>query len=198
MSKLFWAKIVCFGLGILSGPVWAAQMTPRQAIYYHAERGNKAALVQLQQMGYPIDVADEYGNSALCEAVIKRNAQAIQTLIQMGADTKADCMQVITNTVQESIPGPALPVLQEADQTEYLAPKEVNKIPNPPAEPLSKNTKVGIGLGVVTLAGAGAGVAALLSGGGGGGTPVLNCVNGTQVGSVCQCNEHATGTLCDA
>ena len=198
MSKHFWAKIVFLGVGILSCPVWAAQMTPRQAIYYHAERGNKAALVQLQQMGYPIDVSDEYGNSALCEAVIKRNSQAIQTLIQMGADTKADCMQIITNGVPESIPTPIPFVLEEADQTEYLAPKEVNKIPNPPAEPLSKNTKVGIGLGVTTALIAGGVTAALIANGGSGSTPVLNCVNGTQVGNVCQCNEHAIGTLCDA
>ena len=82
MSVRFWGKIaLLIGMGMIC-PVMAAQMTPRQAIYYHAHMGNISTLVQLQKMGYPIDVADDYGNSALCEAVIKEDNRAIQNLIQ--------------------------------------------------------------------------------------------------------------------
>ena len=195
MLRQFWGYVTILGLGLLSCPALSAPMTPRQAFYYHAHRGNMGALIQLQKMGYPIDVSDDHGNSALCEAVIKRDQQAIQTLIHAGADTNATCMQALSVNVKPNT-APTT-VVAETDQRDKLASPQMSKIPNPPAEPLSKNTKVGIGLGVVTLAATGVGVAMLASGGGGGGAP-LNCVDGVQVGKSCQCNPHAVGALCDS
>ena len=65
----------------------APQMTPRQAIYYYAHQGNRPALQNLKKAGYPIDLSDKFGNSALCEAVLRQDQTAINTLVQEGADT---------------------------------------------------------------------------------------------------------------
>ena len=198
MLKQFWGFLTIMGIGFLSWPVLSAPMTPRQAFYYHAHKGNLTALIQLKKMGYHIDVSDDYGNSALCEAVIKKDNTAIQTLIQAGADTNATCMQALSVQTSQNAPQQTPVISEEVNQQERLASPAATKVPNPPAEPLSKNTKVGIGLGVAAVAAAGTTVAILASGGGGGGSSHLNCVDGVQKGKSCVCNPHAIGKLCDS
>ncbi len=195
MLKRILVYVLMFGLGGIFYPDISFTMTPRQAFYYYASQGNMQAIYQLQQMGFPIDVADDYGNSALCEAVIKQDQRAIQTLVKLGADTGAYCMQALG--VDQILSDGTINTI-ESNQKDKLLSKEMMTIPNPPAEPMTKNTKVGIGLGVVALAGAGTTAALLLSGGGGGGSSHLNCVDGVQKGKSCICNPHATGKLCDS
>ena len=87
--------ILGMSVQVLAAPK-TVQMTPREAIYFYAHQGNVAALQKLKQSGHPIDLSDKYGNSALCEAVLRQDKIAIQTLIQQGADTNAYCMQAIS------------------------------------------------------------------------------------------------------
>ncbi len=91
--------------GLLSFQVPALsnyQMTPRQAFYYHARRGDIAALQQLKYQGYSVNALNERGSTALCEAIYRRDYSAFQILRQLGASTTHECIRRIPNlTIQQ-------------------------------------------------------------------------------------------------
>ncbi len=77
-------------------------MTPRQAYYYHANKGNTMALERLKAMGHSINMTDENGDSALCEAVYNQDYSAFALLKQMGATTSHACVSKIpSETIQD-------------------------------------------------------------------------------------------------
>lgn len=100
-------KIVSFlvMVGILSWqvPTFAGyQMTPIQAFYYHAHKGNFTALQKLKSMGYSVNGSDESGNSALCESIYRQDYSAFAILRQVGATTSHPCVSKIpSQTVQQ-------------------------------------------------------------------------------------------------
>ena len=137
---------ICFSL-ILGNESALAQtrmlkLTPRQAVYYYAERGNVEQLLTLKQK-YSLDLLDNQKNTALCEGIIRNNQTAVYSLLEVGADKNAECVKKIL--------------------TKNTSPSTTSK-----AEGLSIGTKVGIGAGIVALIG---GVALAAGGGGGGGSP---------------------------
>ena len=70
-------------------------MTPRQAYYYHASKSNTMAVERLKAMGHSIDMSDENGDSALCEAVYNQDYSAFAFLKKMGATTTHPCVKKI-------------------------------------------------------------------------------------------------------
>ena len=96
---------VCAGLialGLTTQAFAGYQMTPRQAFYYHAHKGNLSALQKLKSMGYSVNLSDETGNSALCESVYRQDYSAFAMLKQVGATTAHPCVSKIPQqTVQQ-------------------------------------------------------------------------------------------------
>lgn len=89
---------LCFGfviLGITTQTMAAYGLSPRQEIYYWASQANLQKVRQLQQAGYSIDLLDNTGNTALCEAVWRQDRIAVNILLSAGANTNVDCMQQI-------------------------------------------------------------------------------------------------------
>ena len=90
--------ILGFGLGCISHPQFAYAAyysSAQQTIYYYAQRGNFAALKQLQYRGYPVDSTDQFGNSALCEAVYRKDYSTFAVLKQAGAALNHPCVSRI-------------------------------------------------------------------------------------------------------
>ena len=73
----------------------AVKMTPRQALYYYAHKGNVQGIKQLKSTGYQVDLSDNHGNSALCEAVYRYDYAAFALLRQEGASTSNACIKKI-------------------------------------------------------------------------------------------------------
>ena len=136
----------------------AVSASPRQAIYYYAKTGNLHALQQLRARGYPVDLKDSKGNTALCEAVWRQNRQAVKTLLTAGANRQAACLSRIPDKyltpMDLTAPAPRTAAAGKAGAT---------------ATGLSTGAKVGIGVGAVALIGGGIALAAGGGGGGGGG-----------------------------
>ena len=177
----------------------APQMTPRQAIYFYAHQANRPALQSLKKAGYPIDLSDKYGNSALCEAFLRKDQTAINTLIQEGADTNSYCMQALSVSYNEKVAtgasySNASSSGTNATSRSVLATKAETSIPNPPQE-WSTDAKVFTGLGVAAALLGGGAIYALSQGGGG--SKKTSCVMGTLTEKgVCVCDEGATGASC--
>ena len=77
----------------------AVRMTPRQALYHYAHKGNMQGIKQLKSTGYQIDLSDKYGNSALCEAVYRYDYSAFALLRQEGASTSNACIKKIPTQI---------------------------------------------------------------------------------------------------
>mgnify|MGYP004597378503 FL=1 len=65
----------------------------KNEIYQAAEKKNINRLQQILSLGYSIDIADEYGMSAICTAREMGNDEAFDILYKYGADNKAPCMK---------------------------------------------------------------------------------------------------------
>ena len=180
-------KIIALALlfSFLSMPV-QAKVLVQQVLYQYAARGDIAKIKQLQERGYSIDSPNYEGNTALCDAVLRRNNRAANILIKMGADRNAKCMQRISNYYKNI-------------STTYASKSPVVDGSE------SSGTFLGMGATGWTVAGvvaAGAGVAIAAGSGGGGsshssGGGTLNCHHGKQVGDSCQCYAGYTGTQCE-
>ena len=110
MIKKILFSLVTFGLIFSNSNVSAqvrpmniAQANPRTMIYHYAQTGNLQNLLLLKRQGYAIDLVDEKGNSALCEATWRQNQTAVDTLIQAGADTNSTCMQEIPQSYKDAV-----------------------------------------------------------------------------------------------
>ena len=110
MIKKILFSLVTFGLIFSNSNVSAqvrpmniAQANPRTMIYHYAQTGNLQNLLLLKRQGYAIDLVDEKGNSALCEATWRQNQIAVDTLIQAGADTNSTCMQEIPQSYKDAV-----------------------------------------------------------------------------------------------
>lgn len=135
---------ICLGLiGSTTGAFAQTRMlklTPRQAVYYYAERGNVEQLLTLKQK-YSLDLLDNQKNTALCEGIIRNNQTAIYSLLQAGANKDAKCVKKLV-----------------AQNTKASTAEKG----------LSTGAKTGIGAAIAALIG-GVAVAAGGGGGGGGG-----------------------------
>ena len=134
-------------LGLIGGTTGAfaqtrmLKLTPRQAVYYYAERGNVEQLLTLKQK-YSLDLLDNQKNTALCEGIIRNNQTAIYSLLQAGANKDAKCVKKLV-----------------AQNTKASTAEKG----------LSTGAKTGIGAAIAALIG-GVAVAAGGGGGGGGGS----------------------------
>lgn len=67
-------------------------LTPQQQakllsiIMDHARQGDTEALIEAYERGYPLDVRDSDGNTALMLAAYNGHAKTVQMLIERGAD----------------------------------------------------------------------------------------------------------------
>lgn len=64
-----------------------------QMIYSAATEKDTAKIHNLLARGYSIDVYDERGYTALCEAIVQGNDEAYDFLAEQGADEKASCVE---------------------------------------------------------------------------------------------------------
>lgn len=169
------------------------RMTPRQAIYYHASKGNTQNLYKLKQMGYQIDLADAKGNSALCEAVWRQDRTAVSALISVGANQGSGCMQQIPANYKT-----AMGINSASGYSSYYGTKTATATAT--SSGLSTGAMVGIGVGAAALIGGGIALAA--GGGGGGGSsssPAPCSGHGTKdAEGICQCSAGYAGENCES
>lgn len=86
--------------GVLCGQTAQAAVNPprfnvslRDA-YYQAAKDEKPELIQKYiYLGYPIDISDSYGMTALCRAVSEGNDKAYDLLYRFGANPNAECVK---------------------------------------------------------------------------------------------------------
>ncbi|MBE6449984.1 MAG: hypothetical protein E7013_04785, partial [Alphaproteobacteria bacterium] len=188
--------------------VRTVKMTPRQAMYHYAKSGNINGLQQLKAQGHSIELLDASGQSALCEAVWKKDKTAVSVLIQLGANQNSQCMNQIPYDYKSAVG------LQNISSG-----MAINRTPGIPVATaaetgLSTGAKVAIGVGAVALVGGGIALAA--GGGGGGGDggdspseppedPPLNLCENVNCGThgycvsstgLCSCRDGYTGAYC--
>ena len=143
------------------------RVPPRKVLAYYAEKGDLRTLSYLVQQGHSLELADEYGNTLLCEEVWRQNRLAVSTLMQAGANRNPQCLQHIPNAYKSTMGFATTP-----EQPMYA--------PTPTAKPHTAVYAGGAdysdGMGFWSWAGLGVGAAALvgggiaLAGGGGGGS----------------------------
>ena len=121
----------------------------RQMIYQYAQNGNLRGLKALQSRGYALDVYDANGNSALCEAVLRKDKRAAETLIAAGANQNAPCMQKIPVENKQAA-GTKVTILKTTKTTFndiYKLASEQNK------EELEKMRSCGVNLDMMNMQG---------------------------------------------
>ena len=79
-------------LGIVPMALADYRMTPREAVYYWASKGNVKNLNALKKSGYSLDMPDARGKQAVCEAVEKNDVKAFKTLKKAGANMNVFCL----------------------------------------------------------------------------------------------------------
>lgn len=173
MNKIFRIILGC-ALCCLVFPKYvsaAYQMTPRQAIFLYAKQGDMYALGRLKSMGYSIDMTDQSGNSALCEAVYRQDYSTFSVLKQAGASTTHPCVQRIPERMVQQFNQGYMRWAQavNAGQKSYVAAsaKGASASIVPASSGISVAAVVGATVGVAALVGGGI---ALASSGGGGGS----------------------------
>lgn len=140
-------KILLVSLMLGVAPVALAdyRMTPREAVYYWASQGNVKNLKALQKSGYSLDMPDNNGRQAVCEAVDKNDVKAFKTLKKAGANMNVFCLYNMSqekryefNQAYYGLPL-VVPVMTESMLTEevvqnpaYIA--DTNEIKNKPAQ----------------------------------------------------------------
>ncbi len=120
----------------------STRTTGRQMIYQYAKNGNLRGLKALQARGYALDVYDANGNSALCEAAIRKDKKAVDTLIAAGANQNAPCMQKIPveNKLSTGMKVAVLKTTKDAFKDIYRLASEQKK------EELEKMRECGVNL----------------------------------------------------
>lgn len=207
---------ICAGLialGLTTQAFAGYHMTPRQAFYYHAHKGNLSALQKLKSMGHSVNMNDQYGNSALCESVYQQDYSAFAMLKQVGATTAHPCVSKIPQqTVQQFNQGYAnwaqavnsgqIAYAGASSQTATTTTATAGTATTATVATttgLSTAAMVGIGVGAAALVGGGI---ALAAGGGGGGSsssaPAECSGHGSKnTEAVCVCKDGWTGDDCE-
>ena len=153
-------SLVTMGLLFGSQQSAAQQLSPTQLFYHYASKGNTYVLQQLKRT-YSIDQEDESGNTALCQAIYRRDYPAFAVLENMGASTSHPCVEKIPFQTLQSFK------YASASATGNIgAYQPKTYAPVAETEPTSWGAWIG---GTALLAGAGAAVVAVAGGGGGGG-----------------------------
>ncbi len=149
----------------------AYSASARQAFYYYAKQGNVTALRELSSRGYSIDVSDQFGNSALCEAVYRQDYSTFSILKQAGASTSHPCVaRIPTQSIQQFNQGYVN--WARAVNSRQISYAGATYLKRPVASSIVEDSS---GLSAAAVVGATVGVAALvgggiaLAGGGGGG-----------------------------
>ncbi len=193
-------------LGFVAQGFASDMMTPQQAIYYWAGKGNETNLQKISDMGYQLDLADENGDSSLCNAIQSKNYTAYAMLRKLGASITHDCIQNISEeeivSFNEGYASWAQNHNSRISENKTVVPKSVPSSTKSPwiansnapnllsgvrvesSSGLSTAQKVGIGVGVAALIGGGIALAAG-GGGGGGGSDSSPSIN----------DDHSTYTL---
>ena len=158
MFKKILFSAVALGMMFSNSAAYAlpqgGNLTPRQALYNYAKTGNVSALQAMKKQGFSIDLADEKGNSALCEATWRKDKNAVASLISAGANTNAACMQKIPASYKQAVGFKN--VGQVASQSSM------------PAQKVGASSAAGageIGLSTGAMVGIGVGTAAVIGGG---------------------------------
>ena len=210
---------ICAGLialGLTTQAFAGYQMTPRQAFYYHAHKGNLSALQKLKSMGHSINMSDQYGNSALCESVYRQDYSAFAMLKQVGATTAHPCVSKIPQqTVQQFNQGYANwaqavnsgkiayagASAQTATGTATATGATTGATTATVATTTGLSTAAMVGIGVGAAALIGGGVALAAGGGGGGGgssAPAVCSGRGSKnADDECICNAGWIGDNCE-
>ena len=178
----------------------AIRMSPRQAIMEYAKRGNIQKLKELK-VRYNIDTSDAKGNSALCEAVWRKDKNAVATLAKAGANLNNECMKKIPPEYKQAVGIRSVGAQGTVSGTQAAGTATGATGVAASEAGLSTGAMVGIGVGAAALIGGGV---ALAAGGGGGGsssstpTPAVCSGHGTQdEEGNCICNEGWVGDTCD-
>lgn len=203
---------ICAGLialGLTTQAFAGYHMTPRQAIYYHAHKGNLSALQKLKSMGHSVNMSDEYGNSALCESVYRQDYSAFAMLKQAGATTAHPCVNKIPQQIvqqfnqgyanwAQAVNSGQIAYAGASTQTATTATAGTATTATVATTTgLSTAAMVGIGVGAAALVGGG--IALAIGGGGGGGhsSPAACSGHGSKnTEGVCQCYTGYTGENC--
>ena len=96
---------VCFAiaLGTLSAHAQFYDTSVRARIYAAASAGDLYELQRLKSLGYSLDLKDNNGNTAYCQAVWSQNRTAVATLISAGVDVKPRCLKRIPYVTESRI-----------------------------------------------------------------------------------------------
>ena len=158
---------VMIGL-MLNNPAFAQKkvikLTPRQAISYYAQRGNVEKLKELTQK-YNIDLTDADGNTALCESILKKDKKGFKTLLELGADKKATCVEKIPEETYNDFINSS-----EKTTAPSISSKTTKGVPLAAEETGTFLGMGALGWGITGTVVAGGVIAAAAGGGGGGGS----------------------------
>lgn len=78
----------------------AADVGVADSFFIHAQARNQAAMVRLIRNGYSIDSTDAKGNTALCKAILSKDASAYNLLRKMGANPAHPCVKRLEASVR--------------------------------------------------------------------------------------------------
>ncbi|MGN1091761.1 MAG: hypothetical protein ACI4RJ_04675, partial [Alphaproteobacteria bacterium] len=134
---------------IVSSRTAVTKASSRQVIYQYAKSGNLRGLKTLQSRGYALDMYDANGNSALCEAALRKDKKAAETLLAAGANENAPCMRKIPVENKQAV-GVKITVLKTSKEVFndiYRLASEQKK------EELEKMRSCGVNLDTMNLAG---------------------------------------------
>ena len=172
-------------LGV-SGSVANAAMTPRQAVFEYARRGNVQGLQKLKSAGYNIDMVDSSGRSVLCSAVASKDVKAYNTLIKAGANANHECMNSVSEAQKKSL------CSQSGAVASPVCPQRTGAVTS--SSSAAGGSAISSSAVLTTVGGAaaiGGIVAAAAGGGGGGGGSKSNCPKGCSGHGLC---DEASGT----
>jgi len=79
---------------LYSAPSVAGGLTA-DMIYSYAEKGQIKQLLNYKHNGYSLDVVDDDGNTALCQAALSGNKTVVKRLLGLGVQEWPACMQRI-------------------------------------------------------------------------------------------------------
>ncbi len=123
-------------------------------IYQYASNNQRIALLSILRYGYSIDMMDAYGNTALCQAILNEDGDAIQNLLDFGANRNANCLNQISSD--------KLYRVGLLDKRRAAAVSARSGRASPPLAAMVWNNKGFLALGIIAAV-------ALSAGGGGGG-----------------------------
>lgn len=103
LKKLKWLVYGVVAFVATAGQAQFLDTSARSRIYEAASTGNVAELKRLTSLGYSLDMEDENGNTAYCQAVWSQNRVAVATLIDAGVNVRPSCLKRIPYVTETRI-----------------------------------------------------------------------------------------------